>query len=57
MVVEESDLEYSEGSVETPPENFHTLYVLNSINCTIRYNKIPAGTPAERWFVASKTLR
>jgi hypothetical protein len=54
MVVEEPDLEYSEGSVEAPPENFHTLQVLN--RC-FRYNRIPVRKPAERWFIAFKTLK
>jgi hypothetical protein len=57
MVVEEPDLEYSEGSVEAPPENFHTLQVLNSIKRAFRYNRIPARKPTERWFIASKTLQ
>lgn len=57
MVVEEPDLEYSEGSVEAPPENFHTLQVLNSIKRAVRYNRIPARKPAERWFMASRTLQ
>jgi hypothetical protein len=36
--LKEPDPKKSDGSVEAPPENFHTLYVLNSINRTFRYN-------------------
>ena len=57
MVVEEPDLEYSEGSAEAPPENLQALQVLNSINRAFRYNRIPARKPSEKWFIASRTLQ